>query len=332
MSKRANPTIIGAFVVGAIVLAVSGIAIFGSGQFFQEKRKFVMFFDGSVKGLNVGAPVDFRGVVVGSVTEVQLRYDPETLATQIAVFIETSPENITYIGREETAPADNIQALIDRGMRAQLNTQSVLTGLLYIQLDFHPDKPAELVGAIKEYPEIPTIPTTLEEVMQKLEDLPFREILESANHMIQSIDELVSSPELKDTVVALEQTVKNADRLVTDADKLVVDINKHVDPLAEGMGTVLDDADKLVLNIDEQVEPLVENVEETLEEARATLQKATSALENIENLTEEDTAVIYELTQTLKEISGAARAIRDIADYLERHPEALLQGKRRMTK
>jgi paraquat-inducible protein B len=326
MSKKANPTLIGAFVVGAIALVIAGIVIFGSGELFKKRYEYVMFFDESVKGLMVGAPVSFKGVQVGSVTDVKLHFDTEQLSAQIPVFIEFTPESVTYIGQSEDEYGET-EKLIELGLRAQLKSQSMLTGQLYIQLDFHPDKPTKLVGSIERCPEIPTIPSDLEELMKTIEDLPIQDLIDNANHMIESIDELVSSPELKGAVAGIEQTVTNANQLAKDADKLVRDINAHIDPLASGLEGTIDDTRKLVQKVDGHVDPLMAGIEETLADGRAALEKAEKAIANIENLTEEDSAVIYELITALEEITAMSRALRVAADYFERHPESLLSGK-----
>ncbi len=145
MSKPASKTLIGIFVLGAIALAVIGIVVLGSGKFFKETVGVVCYFEGDIKGLNVGSPVVFRGVKVGSVTNILLRFDPQTLDFKIPVFIEIEPDRIETIG-PRGKKGERMKPLIDKGLRAQLEMQSFVTGQLQIALNLLPDKPAKFVG------------------------------------------------------------------------------------------------------------------------------------------------------------------------------------------
>jgi len=142
MASARNYTLIGGFVAGAIALAVAGIIAFGSGKFFAQELHFVLFFDSSVKGLQVGAPVTFRGVKIGSVKDIVLRLDPGTDAIQMPVYIDVDPRNFLTEGAKYE-PYGNYQQLIEKqGMRARLELQSFVTGQLAVGLDFFPDQPA----------------------------------------------------------------------------------------------------------------------------------------------------------------------------------------------
>ena len=151
MSKPANKTLIGVFVIGAIVLAIIAVIIFGSGKFFAEKMPLVMYFEGSVAGLNVGSPVMFKGVKVGVVKDIVLRFDSNNISFLIPVYAELDPKRFHVIGKiaDET---ELDKELIKRGLRARLELQSMVTGQLMVDLDFYPDKPAKLVGLDKGYP------------------------------------------------------------------------------------------------------------------------------------------------------------------------------------
>jgi paraquat-inducible protein B len=233
MSKKTNKALVGAFVVGALVLLIMGLIVFSSGTLFTKTNKYVLFFEGSVKGLVVGAPVNFRGVKIGTVKEITLVYDPHNSFAFIPVIIETEPNRI------KRSPFDrdrkNIQFLINTGLRAQLEIQSFLTGQLAVALDFFPDKPARLLGLIKDYPEIPTIPSALGELQKNIGDIPFKEI----------------SLDLQESMHSLQIVLK---------------------------------------------------------QSRET--------------------IVYDITNALHEITDAARSVRLLAEYLEQHPEALLQGKK----
>ena len=208
MSKHANPTVIGAFVVGALILAVMAILLLGSGDLFIQKPRFVLYFKGSVKGLNVGSPVNFRGVNIGTVTNVQLVMGKSGSDIRIPVTIEINPGSFIrseqMIGGMTESRKEKLAELIDAGMRAQLQLQSLLTGQLFIQLDFYPGTRVDLVGDDR-YPEIPTIPTPIEKITKKLEDFPVEQVMNNIISTSQGLNKLVNSPELHQSIQSLKE-------------------------------------------------------------------------------------------------------------------------------
>ncbi|CAG0939731.1 Intermembrane transport protein PqiB [Candidatus Brocadiaceae bacterium] len=191
MSKPANKTLIGAFVIGAIALLVIAVLIFGSGKILKKTFHAVVFFEGTIKGLNEGAPVIFKGVKVGSVTHIRLIYDPADNSLRIPVIIELEPEKIERTDVAERHPEKDLKLLIEKGLRAQLQMQSIVTGQLMIALNFFPDKPARYVSFIKEYPEIPTVPTSFEELTKTIQDLHLKEIVKKLNLTLNSVTKLI---------------------------------------------------------------------------------------------------------------------------------------------
>lgn len=231
MSKPANKTLIGAFIIGAVALLVVAVLIFGSGKFLKKTFHAVLFFEGSIKGLNEGAPVIFKGVKVGSVSNIRLVYDAANDSLRIPVIIELEPEKIERTDTVERQPGKNMKLLIERGLRAQLQMQSMVTGQLIITLDLLPDKPARYVGFMKEYPEIPTIPTPFEELRKTIHDLPIKEIVKKLNltlnsvrklvhHVDKKIDPLImniskTSEVTQDTLGYMQDTLKQTERTLT---------------------------------------------------------------------------------------------------------------------
>jgi paraquat-inducible protein B len=323
MKKKISPTLIGAFVVGAIALTVAALLVFGSGEFMKKKLELVAYFEGSVKGLNAGAPVILRGVNIGKVTEIQLLGDQENNTFEIAVFMEIYPERITMQRRrDDLNTKQKIDMLVQLGLRAQLETQSFITNMMMVVFKMQPDKPAVLraLKRDKRHIEIPTVKSAIQELMDKMETLPIDEIMTSIRETLQGIDRMVNSPEIKESVAALRDTMLGAKKLVNHLDK-------ELGPLSASVQDTLGDARKLVRNVDAQVDPLAGNIGETLRAARAAIARAETAMESIENTTREDSSLIYGLTEALQQLSETARALRALADYLDRHPEGLLRGK-----
>ena len=322
MSKPVNKTMIGAFVVGAVALVVAGILAFGSGKFLQERQPFVMYFDGSVKGLDEGASVVFQGVKVGTVTDIKLRYNPETDALEIPVFIEIEPDRVEnpVRGARRRGPAEGIADLVERGLRAQLQMQSLVTGKLMIELDFHPDTPVRLIGADPDYLEIPTVQTGLQELAEKIEKAPIEEIFNKLHSAVEGIEKVINSPEVMELLRSMNDTLD-------DVEKLVEDVNRHVDPLLNATTETVRDAQKLVRNVDGRVGTLASSADDAIKAATVAIEQAQVTLKSVEKSAGDDSALYYELNKTLNELSGAARAIRLLADYLNQHPESLLRGK-----
>jgi paraquat-inducible protein B len=347
MSKPANKTVIGLFVLGAIALVVIAIVVLGSGKFFKRTFTAVCFFEGGVKGLNEGSPVVFRGVKIGSVTRIVLTFNTKDLAIKIPVFIEIDPSHFKPIGPVPVGhrPGQSVGLLIERGLRASLEMQSIVTGQMQVGLDFYPDKPAIFVGAEPDYQEIPTVQTGLQELAKKIEKLPIEEIFEKLLAAVEGVEKIINSPEVKGIISSLNLAVEDASKLVKDVDahvaplatglgetirearKLVQNVNTQVQPLASSIKGAAGEYGKLARNVDSQIEPLASSIEKSLKEVRAAVEQARKALAGAEGVLAEDSPLLYELESALKEVSDAARAIRLLADYLKRHPEALLKGK-----
>ena len=324
MSKPIGKPIIGAFVLGAIALAVAGLFVLGGGKFLKKKYIHVMYFDGSVKGLKVGAPVTFRGVEIGTVSNIAIRANPEDLTTRIPVIVEIDPASIETPG----GSIDKVlPRLIKRGLRAKLSLQSLVTGQLQIELDYMPDTKARLVGGKTKYTEIPTVTSTMSKFEKELEQIPIQEIGHRVSAVLASIEKFMDNPELG-------QGVKNLNQTIVDMQKLVKDVNSHVDPLLGSAEAAIGHVDKLVLNVNQQIDPLAADVKKTAnaitrtaDAARPAISEVEKAFANIAALTGKGSEERRKLDRTLKELQAAARSIKVFAEYLERHPEALIRGK-----
>jgi paraquat-inducible protein B len=347
MSKPANKTMIGAFVLGAVILAVVAIIFFGSGRFFKDTDTWVAFFPGSVKGLNVGSPVVFRGVQIGQVTDIVVNFNPSDISVNIPVIFETDPSRFRRIGPEViTEERAAYKALISNGLRAQLQMQSLVTGQLMINVDFLPDTPAKLYGVrnadlgpnVKPWWEIPTIPTPLQELEKALGELNIKEITEDVRRAMDGIAKLATSPELHASIGDLRQTM-------TDVQNLVRNIDSKVEPLATGIDQTLaearagidqtlaearagiGDARKLITNIDEQTTPLLSKIRKATDSVQNALAQADTTLKSIEALAEEGSKLRYEVSAALREVGAASRSVRVLADFIEQHPDAILRGR-----
>jgi paraquat-inducible protein B len=338
MNGKASKTLIGAFVVGAVVLIVAGLMIFGGGKFMKKTEEFVLFFEGSVKGLSVGAPVLVGGVKIGSVKSINLEYNPKTLVFYVPVIIETEPNKIRLIKGKRLPMNEVMPLLIERGLRAQLTMGSLITGQLIVELDYYPKTPIKLIGLNKEYHEIPTIPSTFQAIFDTLKNLPLEETLKRLISAVKAFENILKSPEIP-------EILHSANLALTDARKLINDVDSRVAPLANSVDDTLGEYKKIAISVNEQVDPLMENARELvkgmdkkleilavkiakgLEASHEAMEQARETLEVLQSRLGKDSPLLNQLDNTLREFSEMARSIRSLANYLSRHPEALLRGK-----
>ena len=315
MAKQANRKMIGGFVIIAVGILAASVVIFGSGDWFKESQEYVICFQESVRGLSVGSPVLYHGFPVGQVKRVVIHADIKELKDFILVYIEVYPESVVV--QTEDLKIENWQGrmsvLIEFGLRAQLVPQSLVTGKLVVELNEHADTPIVRKNIDPNYLEIPTIPSTMSKLESSLSKLDLESISERLLSVLASADRILKNPDIEASISELKAAL-------TDARGLVQNVNGKVGPLAENLNSTLTDARKLVDHVDEKVDPLSQQLNQTLESVDA-------AFKSIDDLAGKDSPTRAEMDDALREIKGAARSVRILAEYLEQHPEALIKGK-----
>lgn len=276
---------------------------------YTRKIPYLVYFDGSVRGLSVGAPVEFQGIKVGSVTDIAVEIDEETLEIRVPVVFEMEPDRVTPMVRPNTEKYNVLKELVERGLKAQLQMGSLLTGQLFIELNFYPDLPKEKLILTGKYPEIPTIPATMDEVRRTVTDvlaqirrLPLDKIAYELLETLEGANRFTNSPELIESVQTLNETIKDVQQVVRES--------------GPSLGQTLDEVQKLARDLDQVVLSLADSTDETLSAAR-----------NAMEIADPNSSMVVNLASMLEELAAAARSIRGLADYLERHPEALVHGK-----
>ncbi len=331
MSVKVNKTAIGAFVLGAIVLFVAVVLVLGAGKFFTTEHSYITCYDGSVKGLNVGSPVMFRGVKVGMVTDVSIIADPVSRQMKIPVIFTLEPGKFKGIREEFQRDPNSIRkAVLEKGLRTQLQTLSFVTGQLTVSLDFFPDKPPIFVGLSSEYPEIPSVPTSLEQLQKSLESLPYKEIVDNFNSTIAGINKLVNSIDAK-------KTTQNIESALQDVQKLVQHLDARIDPLAASLlktsattDAAFAETRETMVNFRSDVKKVVGTADKTLQTASSALEAARSTLQQSEQTLQaygDESRLLTELNKTLRELAATSRSLRNLSDQLERHPESFIRGK-----
>jgi paraquat-inducible protein B len=333
MSRKANPSLIGAFVLGAIAVAVVGVVMLGGGHWFTERATFGVFFDGSVNGLYSGSPVSFRGVKIGEVTDTRAIYDPDSADIKIQAIFYIVPDRIAESGKvAENDPYGAAMFLVRRGLRAKLVMQSFVTGQLYIDLDFYPDTPIRLVGLDRDTREFPAVPSGLQELenqareaFETLRSLPLEETFTRLNSALTGVDELVHSEDVLGALADLRATTQSIRSIAA---------GEEIAGLISDLRAVIGDLRGFVQQANERIMPVADRVAEAVSQADATLAQAEKtlaegqiAVRTVADLVSEDGDLYYRFSTTLEQLERAVRSLRVLADFLERHPEALFKGK-----
>lgn len=353
MKKETNKTLVGAFVIGALILVIAGMMAFGSGSLFKRPHRYVMYFAGSVKGLNLGAPVQLKGVAMGKVVSISLVYSETDNAffTQVvfdipqgAVNVVDAPDGSGKHLRDLTN--DNaIDEMISNGLRAKLELQSFVTGQLLVAFDFYPKTPVTLMRFSSDLKELPTLPSDMEALAKTLDGVDFQSIVDSIRKAAQGIEKLATAPGLhaavgsiNDTLTAYHRLADHLDHQVgvladdvrltlADARHLMKTTDSRVSPALDGITDTAADLKMAVGRLDARIGPMVDRVEETLAAIRSAFEKTDAVVSNLGQLTDADAPLVYNISETLDEIRRAADALGVLADYLSRHPEALIKGK-----
>jgi paraquat-inducible protein B len=333
MAKKANPKLIGGFVIGAIALALIGAIAFGGTRFLTPRAEAVLFFpSASLSGLDVGSPVTFRGVRIGRVTGLVIHFDVDKQTLQIPVYIEIETNKIEIVSGQRNIK--NIQALVDRGLRAQLVVQSLVTGQASIEFNFRPDTPIKLVGAEPGMLELPTIPSDIDllkanftSVLQRISKLPLDQIATESLETVKTANQLVAN--LNAQIEPLTNDLKDvSDQATATLKEAQSRLELREGEPMQNLNEALVDAQHLIDNVDKGVAPLVAGAEKLMKTTLTTLEQAQRTLQTAQLTVSPDSTLYFELNRTLRTLQSTANSIRAFADYMQRHPNALLTGKR----
>jgi paraquat-inducible protein B len=311
MAQQANPKLIGAFVLGAIALLAFGLVVFGGLSWLSASKTYIAYFPGSVKGLRPGAPVDFRGVTIGQVTDIRIRFNAADGSMQIPVLMSFQPDRITVVGRGHlVGTEENLQELIKSGLRAQLQTQSIVTGLLSVDLDFYPNAPLNLVGGQTAYPEVPTIPSTMETFQQTLGD-----VTQEIPGLLKNIDLL-----LTDLSQSFGASKGDIQQILDQLASITESINKVTPALGQTVGTLQTSA----ATVNDLLQSNKEAIGNALQDLQTTLSAVRRMTDQVNNMVAENREGLHDFTTTgLYEITGLAQDAQRMVDQITRVTEQL---------
>jgi len=322
MRTRANPTAIGLFMIGAVVLTVGGVAVLASGAWIEERSTFISYFSESVNGLEPGAAVKFQGVPVGTVTELLIQIDQSDKTFQVPIQYDVdltrlTTESGTFVPLDQ---AEVLRRQIADGLRAQLQMESLVTGQLYIELTYRADaSPPPLEARPTPYPEIPTTPSLLAafgteagsvvadvlEILFRLNEMLNEVDMQGINTAVvasaQAVERMVGSEDLRASIAAGPELAAQLSRTMTE-----------MELAAERLGAAID--------------PFRSQMEGTMAEVDLTLQAARQTLDGTRSAMTTDSGIGYRMNQALVSFRDAAEALRALAITLERNPDMLIRG------
>jgi len=333
MSKPSNPALIGTFVVGAVALLVVAVLLFGGTQFFADKQMLVSYFPDSVKGLRAGSSVVLRGVPVGFVRDIQLQgqiLETGSLETLVEVTMEVKPGTFELFSNGNRLSAErrsrlSTQEFVEAGVRAKLSVDSFVTGQLMVEFDFQPDIEAVYRGRRSPYPEVPTIPSDVQRVLERLQtfltnisaEIDFTQLSKNIQGIAAGLDEIANSPDLRGVLAGGNRLANEAfPRLVSALEVSLGDIR-----------SATQDARRLLGHVDAQIDPLMADLLPAVRRLDETLGNAEALLGSMSRQVREDSELSLQIGATLQELQGVSRSARILLDYLGTHPEALLRGK-----
>lgn len=335
--RKVNSKLVGAFVLGAMALFMAAIIVFGKGHFFRPTLPVVMYFTGSVKGLQAGSAITFRGVTVGQVNDIELQYDAKNGQIYLPAFAEIYGDVLSMIGASQAdggsvfGHGKLLKKFIERGMRAQLSLPNFVTNQVNVTLDFFPDQPATLVKAIPDHTiEIPTVPSpiqevsaTLENVFKRISELPLDQLVSDTRSLMQGADKLVNDPQLSEIIANANQTMADVKQAMRSVDAKLGPILNNADKMSGTAQATLVEAKQRLAEAKETMQRL----DGTLSAAQTTIKRTDVLAESTSGLLAPGSPLTYELINTLKEVAITARSARALMQTLEHDPNAILVGR-----
>jgi len=317
----ARPAVVGAFVLGGLALAVAAILFFGGTRLFAPTAHAVVFFEGSVAGLDIGAPVTFRGVRVGSVQRTGLYVSSDGRA-RIPVTLELLPGQVIIEG-EDLRQEASLERFVAAGLRAQLNLQSFVTGQLRVDLDFRPGTPAAMVAAdTGGLPQIPALPSELDRLRETLSEVPVQDLAQTMQRVLQSAERLAATLESE-----LGPLLDSARHGVGAATQTLGTTEGAVVRLQSDASATLREVTALAADARRQVDTRGDELGRTLATVDRAARQAETLLTSLNGMTAPRTPFRADLEATVRDLAASAASLRGFARSVERDPSALLTGR-----
>ena len=331
MKTKFSPAIVGIFVIGAFTLAVIALLTFGGVNFFAKPQRFAVYFDESIHGLDLGSPVKLRGVRVGRVVDLNVRYDEKTNHSAVAVVCEFSKDKVTDVKGVaiNVASREELQTLVDRGLRAQLGVLGLATGLLFVELDFFNPKeyPVDNRGADSRYVAVPAVPSAISEfqasaseILANLKKVDFAGLSRELTALLIDARKQLVGVDLPGLAEQWKRTGAQVETLAN---------SPEIKQTFANLNLAIGDLRGVVAKLDAQVGPTGQQLNETLVQAKTTLASFGETAAMVQKFLSANGGLGADVASTLEQLNEAADSVRRLADFLERNPNALLMGKKK---
>ena len=314
---RPSATVTGVFVLGAIALLVAGILFFGSGKLFQKRISAVGFFHGSVAGLQLGAQVTFRGVPVGEVKSIGIRFDPNTRDSIVQVNMELLPDKVAVYGPHPPSDRTLVPTLVQQGLTAQLVRQSFVTGLLNVELDFHPGAPSVVLQDDSGVPEIPTVPSKIDSITRKLDEIDIEAALRAFQHTLANVDTILTTPELKQAIKDLPGVLAAIRRAAQTIDREVALLSASG---RKGIASSTTALEQTLASVQSLAADLSREVPLTLGRANTTFDAANAVLDP-------NGTTMLQVQRAIDDLAATAARLRNLTERVDRDPSILIRGR-----
>jgi paraquat-inducible protein B len=314
-------TAVGGFVLGGLVLAVVAILAFGGSRFFTTTVSVVVYFQDSVAGLQAGAPVTLSGVKIGTVRSMKVYVRLPNVRPIIPVYLEIEPRRVSWTnGAVQTAGPD-IEQAIKEGLRAQLATDSLVTGQLSINLDFHPEEPATVSGIAGNVPEIPSMPSDLQHLKDQIAELKLPELADKARAALDGFQQLEAELNGKLGPIALSV------RETSDAARVTLQTaSDSVRTVQIDASRTLDSVDRLATSTQAQIQTAAKQIDQVMASAGKATARANQVLDSVNDLTGPHAPMRGDLEAAIRDLAASASSLRNFSHQIERNPSALLLG------
>ncbi len=332
MSQKASPTLIGIFTLVGLLLAAAGLLLFGASKFFEKSSNILLYFDSSANGLLVGSEVRFGGVRIGRVASIKVLIDRKLNRKIIPVVVQLSQKDLAAVGSTSAPAIDlaseaGVKQAVSEGLRARMKQQSLLTGQLYIEFDIVPGLESFTYQPDSKplYPTVPTIGTQMDELiagiadgLKKFNSLDIASVMNELRDVLTSAKTQITALNMKHISANLVDITEDV-RTLTRNDKLT----KSIDHLDDAITQI----DTLAKRANQGIDPLLQDVEKVIQQANAGLAKIDVAAADVSKMANPRSPVLLRMQNLMNETERATRALKDLANDLNRNPNALLSGK-----
>jgi paraquat-inducible protein B len=322
MSQRTHPTLVGAFILAGLIIGTAGVLVLTGSRWLGSSTPAILYFDASLKGLSPGAPVKFRGVTIGEVRRTMIHFNQATNDVHMPVLIEIHSGLVRQSMDTDLSFSSpgRVKMLTDRGLRGRLEAESLVTGVLYVELDIlDPAPPPQFHQQEARYIEIPTAPTRIQQLLSNLASIDLPRLVNRVETVLDHLDGQLSSLQTGEISNSLTNLLASIQNLVT-----APNLTNAVAALNQSLGEIR----QLAANLNQEVKPLASSAAEALASAQAAMDQVQQSAEALDDLLSVDGRFQAELMNALNSLNHAARSITALSDQLTRHPNAVLVGRR----